>query len=317
MKSVTYHYVRPWEQRFAFLRHLNVDDFKAQLDFFESGYDLVDQRAFENALQSNTPPERGILLTFDDGFKDHFLYVASELEQRSAWALFFVPASPYRTGKLLAVHRIHLLLATGSHGSLLARIREIADVEQGLDVSQEDAGQSAYRQTEQTDEVKVKRLLNYQLQPQVRDNILDRLMVTQFGDEAQLCREFYATLDELRDIAARGFSIGAHSVSHRVLAALTPDEQRAEIEGGYDFLREAGLAQSLRTFAYPYGLPDTYDNTTLELLKDAGTHSAFTVEQRDTETDDILEGALEMPRFDCNSFAHGKVRSLPAGLDPS
>ena len=51
-----------------------------------------------------------MLLTFDDGLSDHYQYVLPELRRRGLWGIFYIPAGPYQSGRMLDVHCIHLLI---------------------------------------------------------------------------------------------------------------------------------------------------------------------------------------------------------------
>jgi peptidoglycan/xylan/chitin deacetylase (PgdA/CDA1 family) len=63
--------------------------------------------------------------------------------------------------------------------------------------------------------------------------------------------------------------IGAHTVTHSALSALSPGEQRAEIEGSKVAI-ETAIGQSVRSFAYPYGRRQDYTAETVAFVRDAG-----------------------------------------------
>jgi peptidoglycan/xylan/chitin deacetylase (PgdA/CDA1 family) len=71
----------------------------------------------------------------------------------------------------------------------------------------------------------------------------------------------------VRTLRAAGFTLAAHTRTHRRLAALDEPDQRAEIEA-----RVAGARPAL---AYPFGGPDAFDATTRRLARDAGYALAF------------------------------------------
>ncbi|MDH3715732.1 MAG: polysaccharide deacetylase family protein, partial [Gammaproteobacteria bacterium] len=72
-------------------------------------------------------------------------------------------------------------------------------------------------------------------------------------DPAALCRDVALTWDQLRDLRASGLAtIGAHTVSHTALTALTPDEIAGELTADADAI-ERELGERPRHFAYPYG----------------------------------------------------------------
>ena len=38
MKAIMYHYVRPFDSEYPYLKNLDINNFKKQLDFFEQEY---------------------------------------------------------------------------------------------------------------------------------------------------------------------------------------------------------------------------------------------------------------------------------------
>jgi len=59
------------------------------------------------------------------------------------------------------------------------------------------------------------------------------------------------TLSQIRNLAARGFTIGAHSQSHRRLSECEPDEAETEIAGSCERIRDITGQESV-PFAFPY-----------------------------------------------------------------
>lgn len=60
------------------------------------------------------------------------------------------------------------------------------------------------------------------------------------------------SLADLRDLIDSGFEIGAHTMTHPVLTALSPERAEWEIAAARATL-EDGLGHEVATFAYPYG----------------------------------------------------------------
>jgi len=61
----------------------------------------------------------------------------------------------------------------------------------------------------------------------------------------------------LRDLAASGFTIGSHTMTHRPLAQLEPSECRAELDESKRQLEEV-LQREVCDLAYPYGSTNTF-----------------------------------------------------------
>jgi peptidoglycan/xylan/chitin deacetylase (PgdA/CDA1 family) len=80
------------------------------------------------------------------------------------------------------------------------------------------------------------------------------------------------TLDEVREMAAAGIEIGAHTVTHPDLTTLSEEACRFEVQTSRDVLRrEAG--QSVETFAYPFFSVGTVP---MRAVRDAGFAAAVT-----------------------------------------
>ncbi|MDA1015751.1 MAG: hypothetical protein O3A00_15015 [Planctomycetota bacterium] len=79
MKAVMYHYVRKTEKHLPHFRHLEVDDFCSQLDYFSRESGFVTRDDFLDCFENDRPLPSGFVLTFDDAFSDHFDYVYSIL----------------------------------------------------------------------------------------------------------------------------------------------------------------------------------------------------------------------------------------------
>ena len=75
--------------------------------------------------------------------------------------------------------------------------------------------------------------------------------------------------EQVRGLAARGFEIGSHGMSHKNLARCTRDEARGEILQSREILSEK-LGRPPRSFAYPFGGPDDITIEILNEIREAG-----------------------------------------------
>jgi peptidoglycan/xylan/chitin deacetylase (PgdA/CDA1 family) len=78
------------------------------------------------------------------------------------------------------------------------------------------------------------------------------------------------TVEQVRELAHAGVTIGAHTRTHRSLRHASPDEQRDEIERSRDDVeRFTGMRPA--AFSYPFGVPgDAFDATATRLVEAAG-----------------------------------------------
>lgn len=307
MKVLYYHYVRPAPAGMSHFRYLHVEDFRAQLDFLGDRHGFVERADFLEAVREGGDIPRGVVLTFDDGLRDHVDYVLPELERRELWGMFFIPTGMYESGELLAPHRAHHLLGVQGGVDMLAALQGRITPDMLANEHREEFYKSTYaNQDNDSATSEFKRILNYVLAPAARKTVLDSLMA-EYCDEAALFTALYMKPEEIRLLAEKGMIVGSHSVSHPVFSTLPPKAQAKEIADSFDFLEKASGGLGLRTFCYPYGHSHTYNADTVRLLEESGCRLAFTAEHRDVTTDDISAAPLELPRHDCNAFAHGRA----------
>lgn len=310
MKIVMYHYVRHPDPDLPHFKYLHADEFERQLDWLSANFGFADIGHFQAIASGEAAPGKQAILTFDDGVHDHIRHVLPALKSRKLWGFFFVCSSPYRTGRLLDVHRIHLILGRLGGGALDA-LNKILRPEM---FSDEERREFAFRpyasQTNEDNVDKFKRILNYYISYEWRNDVLSQLIKSTFNcDESVIARDYYISIDEILQLRDAGMIIGSHSDSHRVFSRLPPEEQRSEILLTQDFLSEI-LGEPPTSFCYPYGGSHTFTNDTQNILSESGVSLGFSVEYRDAGTEDFRSNRLALPRYDCNQFPHGQVHSL-------
>jgi peptidoglycan/xylan/chitin deacetylase (PgdA/CDA1 family) len=81
-------------------------------------------------------------------------------------------------------------------------------------------------------------------------------------------------ISELRQLAAAGMSIGAHTSTHPILSLCSDDEAIREIQECRKEIEQA-LDQKAWAFAYPYGNSATMGDREFQLAEEAGYSCAF------------------------------------------
>lgn len=302
-----YHYVRPPSAELPYFQHLDITDFRLQLDWLAERWRFVAPEELRRCGDRHAKLPEGVVLTFDDGLADHWQWVIPELLRRQIAGIFYVSTGAYRSGKMLDVHRIHYILGR------LGVVEALSRVEAALtkDMFTHDHIEAFHTQTyvrhrEEEARRRFKRIFNYFLATEHRGVLLDCLMAD-LVDETALMRRWYMSPEEIAAAQAQGMVIGSHSVSHPVMSRLQPAEQRAEIDQSFADLDGFTGGLPFRTFCYPYGGFHSFTADTERLLADAGCLFAFNVEQRDIETRDWQQRPSALPRWDCNQFPHGQI----------
>jgi peptidoglycan/xylan/chitin deacetylase (PgdA/CDA1 family) len=118
--------------------------------------------------------------------------------------------------------------------------------------------------------------------------------------------EDYMDADQIKEMAAAGWEVGSHSMSHKDLTALNPDLQRMEIVESREKL-EAELGVPVLTIAYPFGISNEgvidyahfagyIAGMSLGFTYDQGLSNLYTLQRRDIKgTYDVKQFASFLP----------------------
>jgi peptidoglycan/xylan/chitin deacetylase (PgdA/CDA1 family) len=292
-----YHYVRPDSDKYPFFNNLNLETFAKQLDFFQEKYGFITKESYIEAVKNNKNI-KGAVLTFDDGFKDHYKYVLPELKKRNLWGLFYISTGIYTKREVLGVHRVHFLKGRFGADKILKELTSLVDDYMLDDTKIEEFDKEIYQSSSyKKSEKQLRRLLNYYIKYDYRDVVLDSLM-SKFFDEQALFDDLYLSKEEIIALKNSGNIIGSHTVHHKVLSRLSYSEQFQEIKTSFDFLDNI-LNQDYKSFCYPCGYSSSYNEDTLNILKELNVDDACIFDNK-IQCDNFSN--LELSRIDCNNF---------------
>lgn len=245
---LTLHHVRPFAPRaFAPNRLLEITpDYldTALRTVAAAGYDIV---SLAEAVERLRHPVKGkrpfAVITFDDGYRDNAEYAAPILRRHGApWTLFVTSDFADGTGRLWWLE-------------LEEAIRRLPAIEIDL------PGEGPLRLPSGTAQEKDAAFarIYWHIRRGPMDQILSVTGALADGAgivPADLCRSLCMSWDELRALAAAEplLSIGAHTVSHPMLAKLADAPAREEVAAGRDRIARE-LGQLPLHLAYPVGDP--------------------------------------------------------------
>lgn len=307
MKGIMYHYVRPETDSLPFLNYLHVEDFEKQLNYFGNEFGFVSKSDLKISLETGQPTS-GVLLTFDDGLSCHYDHVFPILKKYGLWGIFYIPTQVFEKKKVLDVHRIHILLARIAPHVLYENLLQIIEekyLEDSFRPGFYDLTYSSQKNDDHTNSIK--RILNYFISYRYRETVIDRLFEL-FIPENVTTEDYYLSIDDMEEMADC-MVIGSHTVSHSVMSKLSLKIQEDEIKNSFAFLERENLISEFRTFCYPYGGFHTFTESTEQLLDQSQCEFSFNVEPRDIETHDLTFRKQALPRYDCNQFPFGQVRT--------
>ena len=234
-------------------------EFDRSMRWLSRNCHVLGVEAVLESLRTGTPlPDRSVLLTFDDAYRDFGEVAWPILRKYRLPALLFVP-----TGFAGGAHREfwwdHLYRAVAAS--------------QVAQFSCEPFGRLSLK-TARDIQATFRRLRTY-AKTLPHDQALE--FVDEVGRRLNCPRSADRSVlnwDEIRELARDGVAIGSHTRWHSILTVLSPDDVRREISGAReDLSREIGPTAPV--FAYPSGACDA---TTAALVKEAGYEIAFGTE---------------------------------------
>ena len=231
-------------------------------------------------------PKRSVVITLDDGYADNLISAKPLLEK------YGMPATVYVTAGMLDRER-------GFWWDDLERIFiGLVKIPEKLELSIQNT-KRIFLTANSGERQQARRELSAILKPLPAVEIESALesicgwagLPVKTGIEyrtlstAELCRLATGSLIE----------IGAHAVNHVVLAGQSLDIQRQEISQSKQKL-EAALGRPVKTFAYPYGLPEEhYTKDTARLVREYGFTSACSTARSSVKNHQ--HDFFQIPRF--------------------
>lgn len=301
---VMYHYVRDLKKsQYPNIKGLDLALFNEQLSYIQKHYNIITMEQLVNSIDSSEPlPSKAALLTFDDGYIDHYENVLPELVKRKIQGSFFPPAKAILENAVLDVNKIHYILAASETDILVKKIFNEIDLfrnEYQLESNQfyfKKLGISDNIDTKET--IFIKRLLQKELPEKLRNIITGKLFEEIIGmNESTFSKQLYMNTGHLKEMLSEGMHIGHHGYDHYWLNSLTESEQKAEISKGYHFLKDLGVNMDYWTMCYPYG---AYNQTTLNILAEYKCKLALTTVANIANLSEFTK--YELPRLDTNDI---------------
>ena len=303
---VMYHFVRDLEgSRYPKIKGLDVSHFDQQVAYLLRHYNVISMQELVAAAKDSAAPlpERPLLLTFDDGYIDHFTCVFPILSRYGVPGAFFPPAKAILERRVLDVNKIHFLLAAVDDTQVLVEEIKRRIVEEGPENRLEKpeyyfrrcTGDHRYDPPEVTF---VKRALQRELPEAYRAQLTDALFSAFVSDdEASFANELYMSEEQLACLVRHGMYVGSHGYAHYWLNTVDKNTQSEEVRKGLEFIASVGTPLEDWVMCYPYG---GYDDSLIEVLKEAGCGLALTADAAIADLDN--DGRFVIPRLDTNDL---------------
>lgn len=246
-------------------------ELKRQCELIRRYYNPVSLTAISEHLRDGAPlPKNAVAITIDDGYRDFLLHAFPVFQASDLFPTVFV-VTDFLDGKLWQWgDTIRYALSQTTLTSLSFELGNGTTFKASLSTSAE--------------------------REAARRNLVERLKLVENSERLRVCQMLPETLgvelpetppeqfaplrwSEVRELAAHGVEFGAHTKTHPILSRLSNRAELSdEIEGSKRRLEEE-LGTATIHFCYPNGRRVDIDETTLQLVRENGFHTAVTTER--------------------------------------
>ncbi len=302
---VMYHYVRDLKHsRYPEIKGLDAELFEQQLQYIKEHFHVIRMEDLLAAYKKEdfSLPEKSLLLTFDDGYIDHFTVVYPLLKKYGMQGSFFPNAKAIKEHKLLDVNKIHHILATAPVEKLVQDCYKAMDEyrKQGVDIpsnSELYAELAVPNRWDLAEVIFVKRLLQNALPEEIRSEIATKLFEKYVEiKEDVFARELYMNMDQIRCMKEGGMFFGLHGYDHYWLGKLAEEQMQEDVKKAIEFLGDV-IDKENWVMNYPYG---NYSDEVVEYIRSQGCQLGMTVEVRNAKLGE--DNRYLLPRWDCNDL---------------
>lgn len=298
---INYHYVRDAvNSEYPKIKGLDVSLFVSQLEYISKNYTPIRMEDLIESVETGKDlPPRAILLSFDDGYIDHFTTAFPLLQKYGIQGSFYPSAKVVAEHTVLDVNKIHYILASVEDDKEIEdRIFSfVHEKRQEHSLESDDYYRRLFLQRDMFNTGRIffiKRMLQKELKPELRRMLADELFFQYVSDDEKTFSEtLYMNKEQIQEMQRKGMHIGSHGFEHTWLDTLTPEQQEKEIDLSVSWLRDLNIFTAGWTFSYPYGM---YNDNLLSLLKNKGCAVGLVLEAKVADLD--VHRPLALPRFD-------------------
>jgi peptidoglycan/xylan/chitin deacetylase (PgdA/CDA1 family) len=254
-----YHRVNPQKDNWS-LEPISLKSFKMQIEYFCKNYEILPlEKVTAIIRQKKTLPSKAVAITFDDGYKDNYIYAYPILKKSNIPATIFITTGNITTGEMFWWDKVNYIIYHSSRNQL--QLEELDDYSTQSDLEKNNASLAI-----------VKRLAK--LQGEQRQYLVKKLLKNHGGDiSTNLGKELLLSWDEVKEMSSNGIDFGSHTVSHLVLPDSPEEQIRWEIVRSKKDIEEK-IKKKVVGFSYPHG---HFNNRIIKLIQESGYSCAVSV----------------------------------------
>ena len=251
-------------------------------------FNLLPLDAAVRHLKAGSLPARSACITFDDGYADNHHVAMPILRSHGLTATFFIATGFLDGGRMW-------------NDTIIESVRACQSPE--FDLSSLGLGRHALASINER-RAAIGTLVNQVKYRPIQERItlteqMARLVNTPPPENLMM------TSQEIKAMRLAGMQIGAHTITHPILAGLTDSEARDEIQGSKRFLEQL-LEERVGLFAYPNGKPaEDYTPQSVNVVRSLDFDAAVSTAWGTTGAGDDLFQMRRFTPWDQSRFRFG------------
>lgn len=254
------------DDQFRYRNAVSAGEFERQVRLLSREFQPISATELLSLINNSRPlPQRSVLVTFDDGFRNNLEVAVPILRKHHVAAVFHVATSYIGTRHMLWPQRLAELVLRWD----------------APHIPLPDGGEALVPRDTRSREGLANMLRSFckQLPNTAREAYLKTL-----GDLPKLEAKYhelyeFMTWDEVRALHQAGFEIGSHTASHPILTRLDPGALQTELETSKRVIEE-NVGSRCRVIAYPNGSAADHSDVVHACAQDAGYEMGFSLESR-------------------------------------
>jgi peptidoglycan/xylan/chitin deacetylase (PgdA/CDA1 family) len=253
------------------------DTFDKQMRYLKKHFNVITLDESIGCLRDKKHlPPRSVVITFDDGWRDNYLFAFPILKKHGLPATIFLSTDYIGTSHVFWFHVVSFILRVGALNS-----QKMTEIVNGFEqISKEE--KRAIVESLAFPDVFIERLK--EIKPHIQEKIIFEMIkesdVRMSGiDKGRWMLDW----DEIKEMGENKISFGSHARSHRILTHLDSGEIKTELIESKKAIEEK-TKRPVGFFAYPNG---DYTPPIKELVKQTGYLCACAAEWTKKKRDEI------------------------------
>jgi len=254
-----YHRVCPKQNSWSLLP-LAPFIFEQQMEYYTHNYEILTLECLVQIIRERKRlPQKAVVITFDDGYKDNYLYAYPVLKKYNVPATIFLTTGHIGNRNLLWTDTVRYIIRQTS-------LKTISPDNLGKFSLKTDhyINRACYIICE-----KMKRLPD----DKRMSLIMQMFSVCGVDMPENLGKNHFLSWDEVKEMNDNGIEFGAHTVNHPILTTMPLEQAMKEIIQSKKDIEQI-LSKQITAFAYPNG---NYNSQLVEIVKACGFSCAVSV----------------------------------------